>query len=204
MDTYPQLQHNVFNGLTLVTAASTPVLSAAEAKAHAVVHSSVTSDDTYIGTLVGAATRHVERYIGRSLITQTWELALNGFPPGDCLYLPRGPVQSVTSLKTYSDSDAESVFADTNYLVDTAGDRLCLNDGATWPTDLRDNDAIKVRYTAGYGDASTDVPSDLIHAVALLVAHWYENREAVITGTIASQLPLGVSAILAPYRRVRL
>ncbi|MFP5432845.1 MAG: head-tail connector protein [Alphaproteobacteria bacterium] len=39
-------------------------------------------------------------------------------------------------------------------------------------------------------------------AILLLVGHWYANREAVVTGTIATQLPMAVDALLAPLRRV--
>jgi hypothetical protein len=32
------------------------------------------------------------------------------------------------------------------------------------------------------------------------VAHLYEQRQPVVTGTIATKLPLGLYAILNPYR----
>jgi hypothetical protein len=37
-------------------------------------------------------------------------------------------------------------------------------------------------------------------ALLFLVAHWYRNREAVITGTIASITPMAYDAILGPER----
>lgn len=37
---------------------------------------------------------------------------------------------------------------------------------------------------------------DVEQAILLLVAHWYANREAVVTGTIASQVQLGVDRLL--------
>ena len=43
-------------------------------------------------------------------------------------------------------------------------------------------------------------PEDLEHAVYLLAADWYENREATITGTIIAPLPFGVREILAEHR----
>lgn len=42
-------------------------------------------------------------------------------------------------------------------------------------------------------------PADILQAVRLLVGHYYANREAVVVGQ-ASELPLGVKALLAPWR----
>ncbi len=43
-------------------------------------------------------------------------------------------------------------------------------------------------------------PADLEHAVYLLAAHHYENREATLVGVTAQVLPFGVEAIVAEYR----
>ena len=39
----------------------------------------------------------------------------------------------------------------------------------------------------------------IVHAIKMLVAHYYENRRAVITAS-ANEMPLGVAALLNPYR----
>jgi hypothetical protein len=41
-------------------------------------------------------------------------------------------------------------------------------------------------------------------AVLMLVAHWYENREAIVVGTISSEVSLGVNQLLSPYMARRL
>ncbi|PKI24859.1 head-tail connector protein [Pseudomonas monteilii] len=38
----------------------------------------------------------------------------------------------------------------------------------------------------------------------LLIGHWYANREAVATGTIATELPLATNALWLPHRWVNL
>lgn len=38
----------------------------------------------------------------------------------------------------------------------------------------------------------------------LLIGHWYANREAVATGTIATELPLATNALWRPHRWVNL
>jgi len=37
-------------------------------------------------------------------------------------------------------------------------------------------------------------------AMLLLIAHWYENREAVVVGTITATLPLAVQSLLQPHK----
>ena len=37
-------------------------------------------------------------------------------------------------------------------------------------------------------------------AALMLISHWYTNREAVVTGTIATTLPLAYASLINPYR----
>ncbi|BBG85360.1 hypothetical protein AHGSH82_025050 [Aeromonas hydrophila] len=39
-------------------------------------------------------------------------------------------------------------------------------------------------------------------AALLLIGHWYTNREAVVTGTIATTLPLAYDSLIRPYREI--
>lgn len=60
-----------------------------------------------------------------------------------------------------------------------------------------------VRWRAGYPvvDGRSTVPAPIRHAILLMVGHLYAHRDAV-TATAAKpeQLPLGVDALLSPYR----
>jgi uncharacterized phage protein (predicted DNA packaging) len=40
---------------------------------------------------------------------------------------------------------------------------------------------------------------DISTAMLLLIGHWYANRESVVQGT-TSELPMGVKALIEPYR----
>lgn len=40
------------------------------------------------------------------------------------------------------------------------------------------------------------VPDEIRHAMLLLVAHWYENREAVLVGTISTEIQFAVDSLL--------
>ncbi|WP_016854785.1 head-tail connector protein [Halomonas smyrnensis] len=49
-------------------------------------------------------------------------------------------------------------------------------------------------------DSALVLDDDLTTAMLLLIGHWYENREAVALGTIATELPMAVQALISPYR----
>lgn len=57
----------------------------------------------------------------------------------------------------------------------------------------------EVVYQQGYGEG--EEPGDIRQAVMQLVTHWFENRLPVITGTIATDVPLSVTDIIAANRR---
>jgi hypothetical protein len=54
----------------------------------------------------------------------------------------------------------------------------------------------KMVYTAGF----TSVPEDIKLAIKMLVNTMYERREDIIVGTIVAETPLGVKALLMPYK----
>lgn len=41
---------------------------------------------------------------------------------------------------------------------------------------------------------------DITTAMLLLINHWYENRGAVVVGSISSELPKAVDAFIEPYQ----
>ena len=182
--------------LALYTAPAVEPLSVSDAAAHLRVDG--TSDEQLIESLILAARRYCEGASGRSLVTQTWELQLDGWPCGDAIRLPRPPLQSVTSVTTYDSTGAAAVFAAANYLVDTRSQpgRLVLGYGKSWPsTVLRPAAGVVVRYVAGYGLAAA-VPETYKQAMQLLVGHWYEHREAAPAGALSREIEFAVSALL--------
>ena len=58
-------------------------------------------------------------------------------------------------------------------------------------------------FEAGYGPAPEDVPAPLRLAILMLAGHWFERREAAVETTL-ERLPLGVAALISPFRRIRL
>lgn len=183
-------------GLTLVTPPIAEPVTLAEAKAHLRVQH--TDEDSYISALIVAATRHVEKVLSKSLMERTWRLTMDAF--SDAIELPRGPVQSVTSV-TYTDADGvtQTVPA-SDYTVDLISHRqwVVRNSDATWPTPLDAVNVVSVEYVAGFDTLPAEY-EDLKHAIFLLVGHFYHSREAV-SDSPKHEVPLAVDALVQPYR----
>lgn len=184
--------------LTLVSAPAEVPVSLAEAKSHLRV---LTADeDALITSLVLAATAHLDGrsgILGRALVTQTWELRLDGFP--DCLELPLPPLQSVTSIKYLDDTGTETTLDPSAYVVESGHyfGRIRPAYGLTWPVPRDESGAVRVRFVAGYGGAAA-VPAPVRHAILLLVGHWWINREAA--GEEQFVHPFAVDALTLPFR----
>lgn len=179
--------------------AAEPV-STSEAKTHLRVSGS--GDDTYIDTLVKSARKHVEAYLGRSLITQTRVLRMDEFPCADAIELPYGPITSVTSV-AYLDADGTTqTWSSANYRVDSYSvpPRISLAYGISWPTTRGVSHSVTVTYVCGYGAAGSNVPAEIVHAIKLIVGHLYETREETSAGYELKEIPMGARALLAPYR----
>lgn len=53
-----------------------------------------------------------------------------------------------------------------------------------------------------YGsETQSVVPAAIIEAIYQTAAHWYENREAVLVGVSAQELPFGVWPIINEFRK---
>lgn len=187
--------------LSLVSGPQSEPLTVDDVKAQSRID--ISDDDALILNYIEAAREFIERdYLSCALITQTWDLYLDDWPAGDSLYLPRPPLQSVTSV-TYTDEDGSSAtFSSSSYLVDTVGKpgRIVLKTDYSWPsTTLQEVNGLVVRFVAGYGDDADDVPARIRQALRLLVADFYENRENAIVaqGITVEQVPFGVKQLLA-------
>jgi uncharacterized phiE125 gp8 family phage protein len=161
------------------------------------------AEEPLVGRLVAAARAHVERTTRRALMTQGWRLYLDGWPPGRVVRLPVAPVASVETVTVY-DGDGVPVALDPQtYRLDGAAEPPRLKVAAGAPAGISGFNGIEIDFTAGYGAAPANVPQPLRQAVLMLVAHWFEHREAA-EDPGAFGVPPGVAALLASYRMLRL
>lgn len=206
-------------GLTVTTAPTVEPVTTAEAKAQMRVDWA--EEDDLIGALVTAARARVEERTRRALINQSLTLTLDafpgsgvdiidlaryaGWPDGDAanpvITLPRGPLQSVTSITYVDTGGSDVVLSSSNYRVDSSSlvPRITPAYGMVWPTTQTVMNAVSVEFVAGYGATGVYVPQPLRQAILILAATWFEHREAVLAGTIVGRVPLSAEYLMAPY-----
>lgn len=188
--------------LTLIAPPETEPISVEQAKEHL----RVTHDDenALIQQCVVASREHIERETLRQLLPATWELQLDRFPCANWLEIPRPPLRSIVSV-TYIDPDGTlQTWSASNYrVIAPAGPtamhgRLVCGYGQSWPAIRCEQNAVQVRFIAGYEDVGA-VPSSLKIAMFQLVGHAFEHREAVTDGTM-TEVPLTIDHFVHPYR----
>lgn len=159
-----------------------------------------TGEYAYLAELTRAAERLLSRRSKRALINRTYDLVLDRFPSDDYpLELPLPPLVSVSSITYYDTNNSTQAMASTDYVSHRSQhgiSYLMPQPDATWPTCKTRRDAVTVRFVAGYGTASTDVPETIRQAGKMTVAHWYRNREAAAERNI-TQIDLGLDSLLA-------
>lgn len=208
------MRHNR-KSLTVSVDTDNPVVSLGEMKLH--LRGANSDDDLIIEDYIASATELVSQYLRVSLRTKTLILTADGFGAEDAddrmaalgpgihtgsyaaitggagqFDLPMGPVASVTSVETFDRANNATTFSSSNYTVDGPGARIYLNEGVTWPTSLRDHEAVKITYVAGYG--ATDVPTPIVDAIREIVRTRYDGCGEALSDAIKS--------ILSPYKRL--
>lgn len=162
-------------------------------------------EDALLASLITTSRQHVEAALGLALITQAWRWQSDRWPNDGIVELMTRPLQSVSDIRTYDADGVATVMDAADYIVAAGehGARVVSKSGR-WPVPGRHLDGIEIDFHAGYGDTDMSVPGPIRQALKLLVAHWYEVRNPVNVGSIATRVPDTVSELLQPYRIRRL
>lgn len=202
--------------VSLVTKADEQVVSNSDMRNY--LRLDVECDDDLISSFIDSATQMAKEYMRRSILNETLLLRMDGFPyyshdydlirlgrgvhtgsynyltgGGNEFNLPYPPIASITSIVTFDRSNNQSTFSASSYELDETGGRVYLNEGVTWPSELRDREAVHVTYVAGYGSDSSNVPSPIIQSIKTHVGKMYDCREACV-------MPESCKKLLSPYR----
>ena len=184
--------------LSLVAAPTAVPLALPEVKLALKLEDDQTADDAVLAGLIRVAAEQCERFTGRALMTQTWQVFLDAWPGDESealwegfregpetllngkagvLELPKPPLRSVTHVKTYDDGDSAKTWAASNYFVDSASEpgRIVARTGAATPTITRAANGLEVQFVAGYGDNPHEVPEALRQGMIELVRHLYDD-----------------------------
>lgn len=188
---------------TLLTGPAAEPLTLAAAKAF--LRLAHDDDDALVTDLIVTARTHVERVTRRALITQMWRIVLDHWPSHGRLTVPIAPLREVAAARVYDGGGVAHVMDLQAFVPDLAATPPVIG-FVPWamPVPGRSTAGIEIDVDVGYGPAAEDVPEPLRHAVRVLVAHWYENRAVVSQDGRSGALPVGVSALIAPYKVITL
>jgi len=170
----------------------TDVVSLADMKLFLRVDGS--DEDTTITALLDAAVTHISDYTNRHFTGESdakfylekWRSASLAF----------GPVTRITGVKYYDRSGTLQTLPAANWYNETHTDntvRVYFHD----TPDLEEYNASPVYLECKVGAQES---AAIQTATKLLVAHWFENRRAVITGASANTVPISVHSLLNSER----
>lgn len=174
-----------------ITPATEDPITTAQAKAQLRV--TYTDEDTNIAAYIAAATQHAQKLTNRQFCTATFKAVTRNWPC-DEFVLHKNPVQSVTWVKYYDENNVLQTLATSSYQTEFINEPAIIRI-LDFPAVYDRPDAIQIQFVAGYGAAAA-VPKQIIQAIQLLMAHFYEHREDVIIGTIVQPLDKGSQFLL--------
>ena len=173
-------------GLKLITGPTAEPVTLTEAKSRLRIEAS--GDDADITSMIVTARRAAEHLLGSSLMPQTWEASFDGF---ECeMKLQRSPVASVTSVKYLDTAGTLQTLDSSQYELNDykTPPEIIKPYVVTWPATQSHENAVRIRYVAGYADAAS-VPQEIKDWILLRVGMLYENRESVAAGVQVSEVP---------------
>jgi uncharacterized phiE125 gp8 family phage protein len=187
---------------TLVTPPAAEVVSLDEVKAMLKFEASPNPEDALLDIFRLGAIAMAENFLNRKLLTQTWDLTLDGFPcSSDCqeIWLPYGATQSVTEIKYLDTDGVEQVWDAALYRLDTvySQGRITPAFGEVFPQTQAVKGSVTIRFVCGYGDAPSDVPQEIRLAILFSTRVWYDNRAS-------GDMPTTAQSLLWPHRLVEI
>lgn len=187
--------------MPLLTAPTVEPLELEDAKRACNVDLDITIFDGKLDRLRKAARYRAETYTHRSLLKQTWIIAL-GDRPGSTFELSRGKCLGGVIVKYYDSTNTQQTASNTLYTVDVVSEPgvVTLNSGSSWPQGTR----FTVQFDSGFGTNPANVPEDIKNAMEMMIETWFDNRGNVLAGVSEryADYPAVISAerLLFPYK----
>lgn len=143
---------------------------------------------------ITAARQWAEDFLGFPLTDATY---VEGFDEFEAtLSLPNGAT-TVTSVQYLDAFNMIQTMASLDYAFDSFSGSLYVT--GSIPNVSERARPVRVQFK-GPLVTTVSVPERVKHALLLMIGHWHENREAVLVGSAAAELPLAVESLLRPLR----
>ena len=160
-----------------------------------------TDEDDTIRGIISAARQYAEDFTKRKFLTTVFTGTMDSFPdPGEVIEFPMPPLASVASIKYIDLSGVQQTWSSDDYVVDTAPDRGIVypDYNEVYPSVRGQRKAVEITFTAGYGTPDI-VPEGLKQAIKIIGATLYEQRESVVVGLTAMEIPFSAQNLLVPF-----
>ncbi len=166
----------------IVTQPTAEPLTLLEAKKQLEIAPSDTTHDQQLSSLIQEAREQWENDTGmattiRSLVIKT-QSVYDGFR------IPVTPVYSITQMSYYNTANASTVWSSSNYQLHS-GKYIRLASGVSVPATYARWDAWTISFSAGYSIDGISVPARAKRAMLLLVGHYFENRDMLISDGVS-------------------
>jgi uncharacterized phiE125 gp8 family phage protein len=176
----------------------TDIISLDDMKEFLRIETLATDEETTIIALLDAAVQTIQDYTGLHFKTDTWLYSMEYVQN---VTIPYGvtTVGGITYYHVGGEGSTTALTNETDYYWGLYKGVLRVK-FINPPSNVLEHkmDAINI-----VGTVVNQINAPLTHAIKMLVAHYYENRRAVIT-TTSSKIPLGIEAIINPYRLIHL
>jgi uncharacterized phiE125 gp8 family phage protein len=169
----------------VVTKPTAEPVTLSEAKKQLEIASSDTSHDTHLSALIGAAREQWEHDTDSVTCFQTLRLRVASIFDG--FKLLKSPIHSITSIQYFDGSNTLQTLASSQYQLH--GDQIRLAYLVTLPATVSRWDAWQVTYKAGHSQDGQSVPEAARAAILMLVAHYFENRDMVMSDALQTMRP---------------
>jgi len=183
----------------LISKNYTGVLSLTNAKEHLRIPNADTSQDTLITACVNAAITTAEARTERLFSTSVYQIRIE--PEDMTLVLPFPDYLDLTKVEAVSTAGVTTtLYQKSGPAIGTLADYLEVD---SWlvpaeVTFITDDVPDLTRYlilTMTFGP--NIIPEHVLQAIKMLLGHYFDNPKAVVTGTIATELQMGVDRLLS-------
>lgn len=172
-------------------------------KDHLAIENDETAFDDLLADYIRSAAAYLQAECHLALISTTYVAYWDHWPDSEILKVPLWPVSSITSLKYLDTSGTETTISGLQSDLISCPCRVRLAASSTsWPILQTDTlNRVRLTFVAGYGADALAVPDMAKHAIKMLVAHWFRNRETVLVGSSSKELEHATDSLLMLLKR---
>ena len=168
-----------------VSGPSVEPLTLDQVKKQLEISSSDTTHDLQLAAIIQEAREQWEHDTDSVTCYTTLRVKLSDFYDG--FELPKGPVSSITSIQYYDGNNNLQTYSSANYSLHK--DEIRLGYQVSLPAWSARWDAWVITYKSGYSQDASLVPAIAKRAMMLLVAHYFENRDMLMSEALQTIRP---------------